>query len=150
LADLRPASFWARLLKLVDAELDAPHELVIVGGAAIGLRYASAHLTSDIDSVTSTKDRALWSAIERACKKLQQEDGLRRPVDLSFAIELEQEGDGRWIAEVPDLPGVLAYGATERAAIAAAEALALRVVADRLDQGEVDPLDSVGFSLPAA
>ena len=50
---------------------------------------------------------------------------------LSFTIEVEQEDDGRWIAEVLDLPGVLAYAATERAAIAAAEALALRVLAER-------------------
>jgi predicted RNase H-like HicB family nuclease len=71
-------------------------------------------------------------------------------VDLSFAIELEQEDDRRWIAEVPDLPGILAYGATERAAIAAAEAVVLRVVADRLDQGEVDAPVSIRFSLPAA
>jgi predicted RNase H-like HicB family nuclease len=70
-------------------------------------------------------------------------------VDLSFAIEIEQEGDGRWGAEVPDLPGVLAYGATERAAVTAAEALALRVVADRLDQGEADAPVSIRFSLPA-
>jgi len=75
----RPASFWARLLRLVDDELAEPHELVIVGGAAIGLNYASTHLTSDIDSVTSTRDRALWQAIDRACKKVQEREGLRRP-----------------------------------------------------------------------
>jgi hypothetical protein len=43
LAELKPASFWARLLKLVDDELTEPHDLVIVGGAAIGLRYAATH-----------------------------------------------------------------------------------------------------------
>lgn len=82
--ELQPASFWTRLLKLVDAELAEPHDLVIVGGAAIGLRYASTHLTSDIDSVTSTRDRALWSAIERACKKVQEQDGLRRPPHVGY------------------------------------------------------------------
>ena len=68
---------------------------------------------------------------------------------MSFAIELEQESDGRWIAEVPDLPGVLAYGATERAAIAAVEALALRVLADRVELGEAEAPLSISF-VPAA
>ena len=51
-------------------------------------------------------------------------------------IEIERETDGRWIAEVPDLPGVMAYGKNRSQAIAKVEALALRVIADRLDHGE--------------
>jgi predicted RNase H-like HicB family nuclease len=51
-------------------------------------------------------------------------------------IENEQEEDGRWIAEIPALPGVLAYGTTKADANAKAQALALRVIADRLDHGE--------------
>jgi predicted RNase H-like HicB family nuclease len=54
-------------------------------------------------------------------------------------IELEREGDGRWIAEVPALPGVLAYGDTELEAKAHAISLALRVIADRIDNGEQLP-----------
>jgi predicted RNase H-like HicB family nuclease len=54
-------------------------------------------------------------------------------------IELEQEDNGRWIAEVPALAGVLAYGDTRAEAIARAEALALRVLADRLEHGEAVP-----------
>jgi len=54
-------------------------------------------------------------------------------------IEIEREQDGRWIAEVPDLSGVMAYGKTRKQAIAKAEALALRVIADRLDHGEAIP-----------
>jgi predicted RNase H-like HicB family nuclease len=54
-------------------------------------------------------------------------------------IELERESDGRWIAEVPALPGTMAYGATREAAVAAVEALALRVLADRLEHGEAVP-----------
>jgi predicted RNase H-like HicB family nuclease len=54
-------------------------------------------------------------------------------------IETERENDGRWIAEVIDLPGVMAYGATREAAVAAVQALALRVVADRLEHGEILP-----------
>ena len=54
-------------------------------------------------------------------------------------IEIEREEDGRWIAEVSDLPGVLAYGKTREEAIAKVEALALRVIADRLDHGENIP-----------
>jgi predicted RNase H-like HicB family nuclease len=64
-------------------------------------------------------------------------------------IEIEREEDGRWIAEVDDLPGVLAYGKTREEAIAKVEALALRVIADRLDHGENIPeLDEL-FALPA-
>jgi predicted RNase H-like HicB family nuclease len=54
-------------------------------------------------------------------------------------IESEREDDGRWIAEVPALPGVLAYGASELEARAKVQALALRVIADRLDHGEPLP-----------
>ena len=54
-------------------------------------------------------------------------------------IELEQEDDGRWVAEIPDLAGVMAYGATTEEARAKVEALALRVLADRLDHGETIP-----------
>ncbi len=67
-------------------------------------------------------------------------------MSVNFRVELEQEEDGRWIGEVPDLPGVLAYGRTRDEALAAAEALALRVLADRLENGEVgaEPM-SVSF-----
>ena len=64
-------------------------------------------------------------------------------------IEIEREEDGRWIAEVFELQGVLAYGTTREEAIAKVEALALRVIADRLDHGETIPeLDEL-FALPA-
>jgi predicted RNase H-like HicB family nuclease len=54
-------------------------------------------------------------------------------------IEIEREEDGRWIAEIPDLPGVLVYGDSRNEAISKAEALALRVLADRLEHGEEIP-----------
>jgi predicted RNase H-like HicB family nuclease len=57
-------------------------------------------------------------------------------VSVVFRIELEREVDGRWIAEVVGLPGALAYGATQDEAIARAQALALRVVADQLEHDE--------------
>jgi predicted RNase H-like HicB family nuclease len=50
-----------------------------------------------------------------------------------YKVESEREGDGRWIAEVMDLPGVMAYGTTENEAVASAQALALRVLADRIE-----------------
>jgi len=56
-----------------------------------------------------------------------------------LAIEVEREEDRRWIAEVADLPGVLAYGQTREEAIDKAKALALRVLADRLEHGEPIP-----------
>ncbi|MBF0133895.1 MAG: type II toxin-antitoxin system HicB family antitoxin [Magnetococcales bacterium] len=55
---------------------------------------------------------------------------------MNYAIEHEQEADGRWLAEVMDLPGVVAYGRTEEEAISRVEALALRVLAERLENGE--------------
>lgn len=64
-------------------------------------------------------------------------------------IEVEREADGRWIAEVLDLPGVMVYGQTRQEAIARVQALALRVIADRLDHGESIPeLDEL-FAVPA-
>lgn len=59
--------------------------------------------------------------------------------DMPLSIEIEQEDDGRWLAELPDLPGVLAYGPTRDAAVSAARALALRVLADRVEHGEDVP-----------
>jgi predicted RNase H-like HicB family nuclease len=56
---------------------------------------------------------------------------------MKFIVELEKEEDGRWIAEVVEIPGAMAYGGTQEEAIARVEALALRVVADRLEQGEI-------------
>ena len=64
-----------------------------------------------------------------------------------FRIELEQETDGRWIAEVMDLPGVMVYGRTREEAIAKVESLALRVLADRLDHGESIPQVHAVFSV---
>jgi predicted RNase H-like HicB family nuclease len=58
---------------------------------------------------------------------------------VKFKVEIEREQDGRWIAEVPDLPGVMAYGASSSEAQARVQALALRVVADRLEHGEAGP-----------
>ena len=58
---------------------------------------------------------------------------------MFLTLEIEQEADGRFIAEVPDLPGVLAYGLTQEQAVARAQALALRVLADRLENGESAP-----------
>ncbi|HEX8071251.1 MAG TPA: hypothetical protein VF546_14950 [Pyrinomonadaceae bacterium] len=55
---------------------------------------------------------------------------------MTFTVEYEQEDDGRWLAEVLELPGALTYGATPEEATAKAKALALRVVADRLEHGE--------------
>ena len=64
-------------------------------------------------------------------------------------IEIEKEVDGRWIAEVPELPGVMAYGDTRNEAISKAEALALRVLADRLEHGEEIPELKEVFAITA-
>ncbi len=68
---------------------------------------------------------------------------------MNLAIETEQESDGRWIAEIAQIPGALSYGASRQEAISRVEALALRVLADRLEHGEMPPeLDEV-FSIAA-
>jgi len=66
---------------------------------------------------------------------------------LVMKIEVEQETDGSWIAEVLDLNGVMAYGESKEIAISKAEALALRVIADRIDHGETIPELDQMFSL---
>lgn len=68
---------------------------------------------------------------------------------MNLKVEIEREDDGRWIAEVPDLPGVLAYGPTRARAVANAEALALRVIAERLENEEPVP-DMANLFLVAA
>ena len=70
-------------------------------------------------------------------------------MSVSFAIELDREEDGRWIAEVPDLPGVLTYGGTRDEAIALVQALALRVLAERLEHAEA-PAGLLDVSFRAA
>jgi predicted RNase H-like HicB family nuclease len=68
-------------------------------------------------------------------------------VAMNYNIEYELEEDGRWIAEVPDLPGVLAYGITADEAMRKAEALALRVLAERLEIAECSPMPiSIAFA----
>ena len=68
---------------------------------------------------------------------------------IVYRIETEHETDGRWIAEIVDVPGVMAYGATEKEAIASAQALALRVLADRIEQKK-EPTETVTVSIEAA
>lgn len=68
---------------------------------------------------------------------------------MGLTVEVEEEIDGRWLAEVPELPGVLVYGSTRSEAIARVQALALRVIADRLDHGESVPELSHVFAVPA-
>jgi predicted RNase H-like HicB family nuclease len=66
-----------------------------------------------------------------------------------YAVEVEQEADGRWIAEVPDLPGVMAYGLSRDEAVRNAQVLSLRVLADRLEHGEAVPQAQAVFSIVA-
>ncbi len=68
---------------------------------------------------------------------------------MNITLECEREEDGRWLAEVPELPGVLAYGQTSDEAISKAEILAMRVLADRLEHDETKPFD-IQISIPAS
>jgi predicted RNase H-like HicB family nuclease len=67
---------------------------------------------------------------------------------MNFSIECEREEDGRWIAEIPELPGALAYGNTPEEAMARSEILALRALAEQLESGEVGP-KAISISIPA-
>jgi predicted RNase H-like HicB family nuclease len=66
-----------------------------------------------------------------------------------LSIEIDREEDGRWIGEVPELPGVLVYASSRAEAEAKAEALAFRVIADRLEHGEPVPINPRDFFLAA-
>ncbi len=66
---------------------------------------------------------------------------------MKFTVEYEQEEDGRWLAEIKELPGVLTYGKDPDDAVARAQALALRVVADKLENGENVPALMFSFSI---
>jgi predicted RNase H-like HicB family nuclease len=68
---------------------------------------------------------------------------------MKFHIDCEREEDGRWLAEVPELPGVLAYAATAEEAMGKAEVLALRVIAEQLEHGEARAVD-ISISIAAA
>ena len=68
---------------------------------------------------------------------------------MNFSIECEEEVDGRWIAEVPQLPGVLCYGQSAEEATAKAEVLALRAMAERLEHGESKAV-AINISIPLA
>ena len=65
---------------------------------------------------------------------------------MTLKIETEQEQDGRWLADVVDLPGEMAYGETRDEALTAVEALAFRVLADRVEQREMARPDKVEFA----
>lgn len=71
-------------------------------------------------------------------------------VPMRFVVEIEQEVDGRWIAEIPQIPGAMAYGSTREEAVARAEALGLRVLAERIEHGESSPEIEQVFSVGAA
>jgi predicted RNase H-like HicB family nuclease len=69
---------------------------------------------------------------------------------VTFTVEVEQETDGRWIAEIPQIPGAMAYGAARDEAVARVQALGLRVLAERIEQGESSPEIQQVFSVAAA
>ena len=72
-------------------------------------------------------------------KRFCYNEFIERQAEMKFTVEYEKEEDGRWLAEVKELPGVLTYGKKPDDAMAHAQALALRVIADRLENGEAIP-----------
>jgi predicted RNase H-like HicB family nuclease len=94
------------------------------------------------DSIVSHGEAAESGGADRCTGTQDEARGI-----VPLTIEVEQEEDGRWLAEVPDLPGVLSYGQTRQEAIERVQVLALRVLADRLDQGEHVPQMSGVFAV---
>ncbi len=74
-------------------------------------------------------------------------NGLTESLKMKLRIEAEQEEDGRWLAEIPALPGVMVYGQTREEAIVRVKALALRTIADRLEHGEAVPETAEAFTV---
>ncbi|GJI93439.1 hypothetical protein RugamoR57_01570 [Duganella caerulea] len=68
--------------------------------------------------------------------------------NMNLTIDCEQESDGRWLAEIPQLPGVMVYAESATRAISKVQALALRVIAERLEHEEIQPLN-IKISVPA-
>ncbi len=83
--------------------------------------------------------------VHRKNKGEDMQTAMPRAADQAFTIETDREEDGRWIAEVPQLPGVMTYGNTRQEAIIAVQALALRVLADRMEE-EHAATKSVSFA----
>jgi predicted RNase H-like HicB family nuclease len=76
-------------------------------------------------------------------------DGILSSAPMTLTIEFEREDDGRWIAEVPQLPGVLVYGETQDKAAQLARVLAFRVLADQIEAGDVDAIAIATVSFAA-
>src|SRR6266851_1795756 len=99
-------------------------------------------------SIRSRRPAASGRSHCQAAKSPRRRMAASSEVSMNFTIEHEREEDGRWLAEVPELPGVLAYGATATEAMAKAEVLALRVLAERLEHNEAGP-QSISIAIPA-
>ena len=74
---------------------------------------------------------------------------LATPQKVNFSVETEREDDGQWIAEIVEIPGAMTYGSTIEEATAKVQALALRVLAERLEHGEIGP-EFIDLSFQAA
>ncbi len=96
-----------------------------------------------------THDRQLMNLVCEAGIGVSYGASYKYVEDDTMKIEIEREDDGRWIAEVPDLPGVMVYAETREEAIVKVQSLALRVIADRLDHGETIPELNELFAAPA-
>ena len=68
---------------------------------------------------------------------------------MPFALEIDRETDGRWIAEIPSIPGCLSCGETRDQAVRSVEALALRIIAERVEAGKEEEFASIAFAVPA-
>lgn len=98
------ADFWRRLLALVDSELQTDTELIVIGGAAIALRYASGRPTRDLDHISHLSDTAR-RAVARAIERMQREEGLKEPPPISYTGTLDAPETFHDRCVQLDLPG---------------------------------------------
>ncbi len=115
--------------------------------SAINFRAAGARAPKPLNSAARKRRCARDLGRGRFVFDMASEREYRSCLDMR--VEIEQEEDGRWLTEIPELPGVMAYGSTREEAIARAKALALRVLADRLEHGEPVPELVEVFSVAA-
>jgi predicted RNase H-like HicB family nuclease len=128
----------------VAIERRADGQAVFLDGVALGPRHENRAVLAA--GLNGRRPRACSCLVRRQALWLFKNA-------MRYLIEVEREADGRYLAEVPELPGVMCYGATLEQALAKVEALALRVLADRLEHGELAPagLDPISFAqAPAA
>jgi predicted RNase H-like HicB family nuclease len=119
--------------------------LISPGGIGVGLTHCRSAASGAHERCTAAESRCAARRLQR----LVREPARWYIAHVTFTIEIEREDDGRWLAEVPDLPGTMTYGQNRDEAVARVQALALRVIAERLEHREA-PAEFLNVTFKAA